>query len=179
VTIVEAIAKSHRQHVPWNDLEEMRQVSSKAAYEAIQLLHDDQQQYANEVSSHAQERQPPQQQMYDSFTVFVAWMVLLFSAVYLIVKYVIRVHFRRRFHHFSYHFRHHNAAMNGMEMLSDGIFGRLQDLDDAWHLSQACFLFYYHHHRDKTISSLLTHIWIAHDAIPPEEQPSRITPPVM
>jgi hypothetical protein len=78
VTIVEDVAKSHRQHFPRNDVEEMRQTSTKAAFEAIQLLHDNQKHATRCRRLHRK----------DKYTT-------LSRCLYLIVQYVIRVHFSK------------------------------------------------------------------------------------
>lgn len=118
VSIIERVAQTHREHFPWKNTAEMQIITSQAVKNLTQ-------QDSNVSSADAQREanydwHPP----YDTFTVFVAWIVLIVSMLYIAIKDVVFSKSTRRNHG---HYNSHHIPFAS----SDGLFAR-PDLDDAW-----------------------------------------------
>lgn len=81
---------------------------------------------------------------YNTITVLVAWFVLASAALYVQLKDIITIHLRRRLHHqhsYRNHHCHHrrnnndkNLFLSAGDSISDNLWSRLSDLDDALQL---------------------------------------------
>jgi hypothetical protein len=113
VSILGRVAATHREQRPWEDVLQMQRVVSQAISNDLNMTR------ATTEQSIFDEQQP-----YDTFTVLVAWFVILSSGLYVLLKDSLLARWRpRRTHH-----HHHNRG----DSLSEGILTRLPDLDDAW-----------------------------------------------
>jgi len=115
--IVQTAAQVHREN-DWDSLQDMQRVTSKAIMDSINLIAD-----INILKSQHTESYFDEQQSYDAFTVFIAWLVFLSATIYIILKDSVLIS-RLRFHT-----HHHHRNGNSV---SDGILSSLSDLDDAW-----------------------------------------------
>jgi hypothetical protein len=113
VAVLRQVAVSHRDHGPWMTLSQMQEVSTLAARDAL---------FENKHPSSSSIIEEPsffdEQHPYDTFTVLVAWLVLLSCTVYVIIKDSVLSRLRPR-------------RPRGGEAFSDGILSRMPDLDDA------------------------------------------------
>lgn len=122
VVIVSMVAQTHRENKPWASLTEMQQTSATSIMEALERLASLEKGGGGDLKSddrsrleiHFDEKQP-----YDAFTVLIAWVVFLSALTYVLMKDSI-ARWRRR-----------KPPYRG-DSLSDGIFSRLPDLDEAW-----------------------------------------------
>lgn len=126
VTIVEVAARVQREN-NWENLREMQRVTSSAITEALHSMdgvslsrNTHQVNHNNNNSQDTMGRQ----ELYDVFTVFVAWLVFLSATIYIILKESIVMKRWRQYRHHHYH-RHGGS-------LIDSALTRLKDLDDAW-----------------------------------------------
>jgi hypothetical protein len=130
ISIVKSVAEAQRTHVPWESIAQMQRVASQAARDAVSHRDDDNNNNNHTTASSSSssslssvEQQPPNaffddQQPYDTFTVLIAWLVLLSSGLYILLKDFLLARWRPR-------------RTRG-DSLSDGILTRLPDLDDTW-----------------------------------------------
>lgn len=125
VTIVQAAAQVHRAN-SWDNLQEMQRITSSAITKALHSMDDILQDENFEQVDNNRERVGGKQEVYDGFTVFLAWLVFLSAIIYIIFK-ESTVMKRWRQH------RHHYYHRNGGSFI-DSILIRLKDLDDAWDL---------------------------------------------
>lgn len=132
ISIIGQAATTHREKGTWSSTEEMQQVVRQAIDEIFHKGRHTEETDEDEIM----EVQPP----YDTFTVFVAWFVILASVIYVIVQdFLMSTRSSSRRNH--YHPHTHSG-----QSFSDGIFTRLTDLDDAyalfvnWYRQQPDFL---------------------------------------
>jgi hypothetical protein len=126
VSLVKRVAETYRAHQPWKDVLEMQAAVALAASNTngttatTTTTLEEQSKLPNEhPEDHLRGAQQPP---YDTFTVLVAWIVVLSSALYVLLKdYLSFWRPARRSQLYSY------SSEGG-----GGIFTRLPDLDDAW-----------------------------------------------
>lgn len=123
ITVVSAVARTHRENKPWKNLSEMQETMATSIREAMKGVVD-KNDGGRSVDSELDTRSLldlrfDEQQPYDAFTVLVAWVVFLSALIYVIMKDSIARWRRRRSHHRG-------------DSFSDGILTRLPDLDEAW-----------------------------------------------
>lgn len=133
MSIVEALAKTQRQNQPWDNLDEMRRAMSNTFDMTLRVFNPETIEGKSHVLQAELEVNPFLQRPYDSFTVFVAWFVLLSAALYLAFKDTIMLRVRQHIHQHPFHLRQPTVARRDGGV-SDGILSRLSDLDDAWQL---------------------------------------------
>eukprot|EP00536_Pseudo-nitzschia_multiseries_P014939 jgi/Psemu1/291730/fgenesh1_pg.793_\ len=121
ITIVETTARVHREN-SWENLRQMQQVTSKAIAESLRSKDQIQQDGKSNHFSNTQSRDiVGKKELHDTFTIFIAWVMFLSAALYLLCKDTTVVKRWRQQRH------HHNK-----HALIDGILTRLRDVDDAW-----------------------------------------------
>jgi hypothetical protein len=122
VSIIERVAALNRQNFPWKDNAEMLRVTSQAVKNLTRQAAQNSSSASTTTSVEDEfDWQPP----YDTFTVLVAWIVVLVSAVY--IAFSPRSLRRSQNGYFLSNHHHHHVPSSG----SDGLFTR-PDLDDAW-----------------------------------------------
>jgi len=129
LAIVQAAAHVNREN-NWDSLHDMQRVTSKAimvALDSIDLIVDID---IKQIKSQDAASQFDDQQPYDAFTVFIAWLVFLSATIYIILKDSVLMS-RLRSHKNHHHHHHHHHHRNG-KSIYDGILSSLSDLDDAW-----------------------------------------------
>jgi len=125
VSIIERVVATHHQNYPWRSLADVQRITTQAVKNLTKTVTNDYTTTASEEDEF--DWQPP----YDTFTVLVAWLVLLTSGIYIGVKDLVPARsIRRRNHYLNNHLP---------SSASDGLFTR-PDLDDAW----AVWLEWYH-----------------------------------
>lgn len=124
VSIIQRVAEVHRQNYPWKDMAEMQRVTSQA----VKNLTQQKAQNMSPTTSFSVEDEFDWQTPYDTFTVLVAWIVVLASIVYIAVnEFSSRSSIRGR----SSHNNHGPSASASSSVSDNGLFTR-PDLDDAW-----------------------------------------------
>ena len=134
VSVLREIANSHRTHGPWASLSQMQEFATQAARNGLAVGNpspsnvDERDRSATTTTSslnnHFDEEHP-----YDTFTVLVAWLVLLSCGTYVVVKDSVLAKIRRP--HYNHRHHHRSSQNHGGEAFSDGILSRMPDLDDA------------------------------------------------
>ena len=125
--IVQVAAQVNREN-NWDSLYDMQRVTSKAIMVALdsidQIADTNTKQFKSlDAESHFDDKQP-----YDAFTVFIAWIIFLSAAIYIILKDSVLIS-RLRSHKNHHHHHHHHR--NGISIY-DSILSSLSDLDNAW-----------------------------------------------
>lgn len=119
LTIVQSAARVHRETI-WEDPRQMQQVTSSAIANGLHSMD-----FISGIN-HVNNRQDmaTKQGIYDLFSVFVAWVVFLSAAIYIILKDSVAMK-RWRQHRLHLYYR------NGGTII-DSILNRLNDLDNTW-----------------------------------------------
>ncbi len=123
VSIIQLVASVHRENQPWEDISEMQRVTLQAVKNRTQRLHDVRSSKSTSIEDEL-DWQPP----YDTFTVLVAWIVLLVSVAYVTCRDMFSSRTVRRSH---INYNHHYSSSSSSSTSLDGLFTR-PDLDDAW-----------------------------------------------